>query len=502
MRKIARKLAMPGALVLGLGTAASAVEVVRTSLAPAGAQATSPALRPGSEPQSDAASLSTAFRAASKAAFPGVVYVQVEATAQPVANQLPPELRGTPFEQFFGGPQNARPQTTAVTGSGFIISPDGYILTNNHVVSRANRVRVTLTDKREFTARVVGRDPNTDVAVLKVDATGLPTTRIGTSDELQMGDWVLALGYPMSLGETTTAGIVSAKGRNIGIMTQNEGATQPLEHFIQTDAVINPGNSGGPLVNLRGEVVGMNTALASPTGFYAGYGFAVPITLARRVADDLIRFGSVRRPMIGVNIRDVTPADRNVFKLERVAGALVAQEPQSPAREAGLAMGDVIVQVDGAPIEDAGDLMERVARKRPGDDVRLDVVRYGDRKSFTVRLSTLQVAKADEEGAADRAPAAEAPARLGMKVDEIDAATARQYGLQHGGGVVVTGIDPNGPAAGAVPQGFRIERLNGQSITSAADLRAAAGRLREGQTVSLVGKTRDGRAAIVNFTLD
>ena len=499
MNQYVRKLAVPGAMVLGLATAATAVEVVRTSLPQA--QAQQAALQPGSEPQADAASLATAFRASSRAAFPAVVYIDVESAAQPVSNQLPPELRGTPFEQFFGGPpQRSQPQE--VTGSGFIISQDGYILTNNHVVSRANRVHVTLTDKREFTARVVGRDPNTDVAVLKIDATGLPAIKLGSSDELQMGDWVLALGFPMELGETTTAGIVSAKGRSIGIMTRNEGATQPLEHFIQTDAVINPGNSGGPLVNLRGEVVGMNTAIASPTGYYSGYGFAVPITLARRVADDLIRFGSVRRPMIGVSIRDVTPADKNVFKLDRVAGALVAQEPQSPAREAGLQMGDVIVAVDGQAIDDSGDLMERVARKRPGDDVKLDVVRYGDRRQFTLRLSTLQTPKVAEAATSDDAVTSDAPSKLGLKVQEFDPATARQAGLQNGGGVVVTDVDPTGPAAGNVPGGFRIERLNGRSIASAADLRAAVAGLRPGDTVSLIGKTKDGRQTIVNFNLN
>jgi serine protease Do len=499
MNQYVRKLAVPGAMVLGLATAATAVEVVRTSLP--GVQAQAAALQPGSPPQADAASLATAFRASSRAAFPGVVYIDVESAAQPVSNQLPPELRGTPFEQFFGGPMKAQP--SEVTGSGFIISQDGYIVTNNHVVSRASRVRVTLTDKREFTARVVARDPNTDVAVLKVDAAGLPTVQLGNSDELQMGDWVLALGFPMSLGETTTAGIVSAKGRNIGIMERNEGATQPLEHFIQTDAVINPGNSGGPLVNLRGEVVGMNTAIASPTGYYSGYGFAVPINLARRVADDLIRYGAVRRPMIGVSIRDVTPADKNVFKLERVAGALVAQEPQSPAREAGLQMGDVITAVDGQPIDDAGDLMERVARKRPGEDVKLDVVRYGDRRSFTLRLGTLQVERvADTSGRSAAAAAADAPTKLGLTVEEVDPASARQVGLQNGGGMVVTGIDPMGPAAGNVPKHFRIERLNGRAISSPADLRSAVAGLRPGDTVSLIGKTKDGRQTIVNFTLN
>ncbi|MDB4947892.1 MAG: hypothetical protein JWM27_541 [Gemmatimonadetes bacterium] len=488
---------MPGALVVGLATAATAVEVVRTSLPAAKAQVA--ALQPGSAPQTDAASLSTAFRAASSNAFPGVVYVDVQSVAQPVSNNLPPELRGTPFEFFGGPPQRSGPEE--VTGSGFIISPDGYILTNNHVVTRASRVRVTLTDKREYTARVVGRDPNTDVAVLKIDATNLPTIRTGDSDELRMGDWVLALGYPMSLGETTTAGIVSAKGRTIGIMQRNEGANQPLEHFIQTDAVINPGNSGGPLVNLRGEVIGMNTAIASPTGFYSGYGFAVPINLARRVADDLMRFGTVRRPLIGVNIRDVTPSDRDVFKLERVAGALVAQEPLSPAREAGLQMGDVIVNVDGAAIEDAGDLMERVARKRPGDDVKLDVVRYGGRHSMTVHLGTMQTDKVAAAGDATDASSSDSPSKLGLKVEEMDAASAGQLGLRNGGGVIVTALDPTGPAAGAVPRGFKIERLNGRAISSSADLRAAVAALRPGQTVSLIGKTPDGRATITNLTL-
>src|SRR5690606_14965002 len=214
------------------------------------------------------------------------------------------------------------------SGSGFIISRDGYVLTNNHVVESANRVTVTLTDNREFEAEVVGRDPNTDVAVLKIDAQDLPAVRLGDSDGLEVGDWVLALGYPMSLGETVTAGIVSAKGRSIGIMQKNDGASAPLEHFIQTDAAINPGNSGGPLINLSGEVVGINSAIAAATGSYSGYGFAVPIQLAKRVADDLIRYGAVHRPRLGVMIGDVTPADVEVFRLPGSSGAVVKSEPE------------------------------------------------------------------------------------------------------------------------------------------------------------------------------
>src|SRR5690606_10585608 len=224
----------------------------------------------------------------------------------------------------------------------FIISEDGYVLTNNHVVDNASRVTVTMTDRRQFDATVVGRDPNTDVAVLKIDATNLPVVRIGNSDEIQVGDWVLALGYPLSLGETVTAGIVSAKGKNIGIMGRNEEAAAPLEHFIQTDAAINPGNSGGPLVNLRGEAVGINSAIASPTGTYSGYGFAVPIRLAKRVADDLIEYGVVHRPRLAVVIHDVGPADIDAFSLPNAAGAVVQTLQDGPARDAGVQIGDVI----------------------------------------------------------------------------------------------------------------------------------------------------------------
>lgn len=501
MKSQVRRLAVPGALVLGLGTAATAVEVVRTSLVQAEAQTgAAPAPAPGGE----AASLATAFRTASRAAFPAVVHIRVENQARAVAQQqIPDELRGTPFEGLFGSPRMQR-MPSQTSGSGFIISPEGYILTNNHVVAEAQRVTVIMTDKRELSARVVGRDPNTDIAVIKVEAKGLPTVRLGSSDELQTGDWVLALGYPLTLGETTTAGIVSAKGKSIGIMEQNEGATAPLEHFIQTDAVINPGNSGGPLIDLQGRVVGINSAIASPTGYYNGYGFAIPVDLAKRVSDDLIRYGSVRRPMIGVNIRDVSTADQEVFRLPRPAGSVVSTEPTGPARAAGMQLGDVIVAVDGQPIADTGDLMERIARKQPGEKVALDVIRYGERKRFDVTLTTLQTSRsaAQRSGEAQDEDAAEAPtARLGFQAQEMDDAMARRYGLPSGG-VIVTGVDGFGPAAGNVPQGMRIERVNGQAVGSLNDLRSAAGRLRPGQVVSLVGRTKDGRQVIVNYRVD
>ncbi|MBA2670359.1 MAG: trypsin-like peptidase domain-containing protein, partial [Gemmatimonadetes bacterium] len=297
MHRILRKAAAPVALILGVGVAATAMDAVNDPIPELGAQA-SPVAIGGAE------ALSSVFRGASRAALPGVVFVEVESVSRS-ASTVPDQFRGTPFEDFFGGSRPQQQTPRQGSGSGFIISPDGYLLTNDHVVANATRVTVTLSDRRQFAAEVIGRDPNTDVAVLKIEASDLPVVRLGSAEGLEVGDWVLALGYPLSLGETVTAGIVSAKGRNLGIMRQNRNAAAPLEHFIQTDAAINPGNSGGPLVNLRGEVVGINTAIASPTGTYAGYGFAVPIQLARRVADDLIRHGVVHRPRIGVEIRDI-----------------------------------------------------------------------------------------------------------------------------------------------------------------------------------------------------
>src|SRR5688500_2605611 len=332
MQQIVRKAAVVAALGVGFGAAATVMDAVQEPILPATAQV--------ERIPEGATDLATAFREASKAALPAVVYVEVQAAPRAVSSRVPEQFRGTPFEDFFGGGgqgMQMRPQRGS--GSGFIISRDGYIITNNHVVEDASQVTVTLTDKREFDARVVGRDPNTDVAVLKVDGDNLPVARFGDSSDLQIGDWVLALGYRMQLGETVTAGIVSAMGRSLGIIERNEQSQNPLEHFIQTDAAINPGNSGGPLVNLKGEVIGINTAIASQTGTYNGYGFAVPVTLARRVADDLMRDGVVHRPRLGVPIRGVSLADAEVFGLSEPRGAWVAGPPEGPAAEAGIKMG-------------------------------------------------------------------------------------------------------------------------------------------------------------------
>jgi serine protease Do len=334
---------------------------------------------------------------------------------------------------------------------------------------------------------------------LKIEARGLPTVRLGDSDGLDTGDWVLALGYPLQLGQTTTAGIVSAKGRSIGIMDRSNGANAPLEHYIQTDAAINPGNSGGPLVDLQGRVIGVNSAIASPTGYYSGYGFAVPINLARRVSDDLIRYGEVHRPMMGVEIRDATPADAEVFRLPSPDGAVVASEPKGAAQAAGLQLGDVIVGLDGQAVANRGDLMEAVMRHEPGDQVKVDYIRYGSRRSATLRLTQMQGAPAvpRDQGAADDGD--DAADRVGFRARQITPDIAAELRRPDAQGVVVTAVDPAGPAASSLAPGLVIERFNGRPIRTEAELRAAIGALKPGEVVSVVGRRTDGSSTIANF---
>ena len=493
MKTRLRKLAVPALLAAGIGAGATLADVMKDPVPDAAAQAARSVI---ADPGSPAA-LSTAFRAASHAAIDAVVQVRTETAARTVSQQVPPELRGTPFEEMFGGRMRSAPQ--AASGSGFIIDAGGYVVTNNHVVDGASTVRVVLNDKREFDARVVGRDPNTDIAVLKVEARGLPTVRMGDSDQLDTGDWVLALGYPLQLGQTTTAGIVSAKGRSLGITGQNQEATAPLEHYIQTDAAINPGNSGGPLVDLQGRVVGVNSAIASPTGYYSGYGFAVPINLAKRVADDLVRYGVVHRPMLGVQIRDVTTADAEVFRLPSPDGAVVASEPTGAAREAGMQMGDVIVALEGQPVKSGGDLMEAVMRHAPGDAVKVDYVRYGSRRTATLRLTQMSAARTAARGADDQPDESSAADKVGFAATQITPDIAAQLRMPNAKGTVVTGVDPSGPVATQIEPGFVIERVNGREISTIAELRSTIDGLRPGQVVSITGRHRDGTQTIVNF---
>ena len=451
------------------------------------------------------ADLSDAFISIAESVTPAVVSIDAEHRATRGAGregQVPEELRRL-FPQFRGPDQNA-PQEAR--GSGFITTADGYIITNNHVVEGATKIDVVFQDNRHMHARVVGADPLTDIAVIKVEATRLPTVRLGSSEGARIGEWVLAIGNPLDLGTTVTSGIISAKGRALPILQQSSGSRWAIEDFIQTDAPINPGNSGGPLVNLRGEVVGVNSAIASPTGYYSGYGFAVPIDLARRVADDLVRYGRVRRPALGVSITEVTPEDAEVFKLERIQG-VVAQDFQenSPARRAGVQQGDVIVAVDAKPIQHVGQFQRVVASYHPGDQVTLDVIRYGARRQVRVQLSEAPPTEKREEVAQGPAAPPEPDAsgsKLGVAVAPLTAEVARQMGYStNPGGIFITDVQPYGPAGRVgLRRGTRILSVDGEPVNDVAAFRQAMARKRPGQVVSLGVQAGESRS-ILNLRL-
>lgn len=315
------------------------------------------------------------FVVAARLVTPGVVYIRTMLKSSESSSDDPFHQM---FPEFFNQPN--RPRSRQAAGSGVIISPDGYIATNYHVVENAAKLQVTLNDNRRYTPKIVGVDPNTDLALLKIDENDLPYVQFGSSDNLQIGEWVLAIGNPFELTSTVTAGIVSAKARNLSLLHRPEG----VESFIQTDAVVNPGNSGGALVNLKGELIGINTAIATPTGTYAGYSFAVPASLVRKVMDDLVKFGSVQRAFLGISIVDVDADFAEEHNIKEHSGVYVAEVRSGTAAEdAGLKEGDIITQIDDTPVENVSELQETVARKHPGDKVKITFIR--DDKLMTAR---------------------------------------------------------------------------------------------------------------------
>jgi serine protease Do len=440
------------------------------------------------------------FRTAAAQALPAVVRIDVVQTRAAAQRQMPEFDLPMPFGREFRMPQMPESQPRAGTGSGVIFDARGLVMTNRHVVDGADRVRVRLSDGREFAAEVLGADPATDVAVVRLDApegTKFSAAALGDVDDIQVGDWVLALGSPMGLDFSVTAGIVSAKGRSIGIL--NGESEAPLESFIQTDAAINPGNSGGPLIDMNGRVVGINTAIQSPTGTFAGYGFAVPVDVARKVAADLVEHGAVQRPRLGVQIADATSADARVFGLDAVRGAVVRSvQDGTPAARAGLRMGDVIVGLEGREVATANALTARLAEHQPGDRVRLDVVRYGDREQFDVELERFDTAVAAKgEHTAERA----APtSSFGFDVQPLTPALAQRMQLSAADGLVITSVDPLSAAAAAgVRAGQVVQRVNGTEIRGVADLEKVARGIDAGDVVSMVVRQGDADV-ILNFT--
>jgi len=438
-------------------------------------QDTSP---PRALPQAKAAvDLGDAFASVAEHVKPAVVFIKSERRERVSSRRLPPG-----FEDFFQVPRH--PQIEQGSGSGFIVSQDGYILTNNHVVQGADRVTIRLYDNREFTAKTIGTDPNTDIAVIKIQTTGLPTVRLGDADSTKIGNWVLAIGNP--LGEaftfTVTAGIVSAKGR--GLQGLNSGGLA-IQDFIQTDAAINPGNSGGPLVNVRGEVIGINAAIASETGFYSGYGFAIPINIAKTVMTQLIATGHVERSVIGVSVLPVRQEDAEDVRLPDIKGAVVQgfTTDDAPAKGAGLQEGDIIIAIDGQPVESVAQLQQRVGFKKPGETVQVTVARKGGaRKTIPVRLTAAPGSETETTDANEARPSRDsAPSEqaLGISVEPLSQEDARDARLssviRSGGGLVVTQVSPDGPAYERLADASNggpdiILRVNGQPTRTRADL--------------------------------
>ena len=438
----------------------------------------------------------SAFEAIADHVTPSVVSIQTQRVRQNVRSRNP-RAQQPGIEEFFRnfepqGPQQQQAQEAS--GTGFIVSKEGYILTNNHVVADADKVTVTLLDKRSFTAKVIGRDPTTDVAVIKIDGENLPTVGLGNDATVRIGEWVLAIGNPLGLDFTVTAGIVSAKGRGSRDLRGLLPGNYAISDFIQTDAAINPGNSGGPLVNIRGEVIGINGAIASPTGFYTGYGFAIPITLAKSVMDDLLAYGRVRRAVLGIGINDVQPEDAAVAGLKTIEGVKVDgfnPPDDSPAKRAGVEPGDIIITVDGKPVDRVSTLQRIVRTHEPGETIGLEVMRYGKKKSFQVKLTE---APAEERVAqkADDAPSVDGVAydKLGVKVEPVSLELARSQRLDDAmRGLRITDVAPTGPARDKLVASDIIVAVifpgPRRAVRSVADLQQVLEKLRDGEYVSL-----------------
>lgn len=431
-----------------------------------------------------------------ESASPAVVNISTKQKAPATgANPHFPDLEGLPpiFREFFERsipemPHGRQQPDAQSLGSGFIISSDGYVLTNNHVVANADEIIVRMPDRSELNARLVGADPRTDVALLKLDTTGLPTVKLGKSDALKPGEWVLAIGSPFGFDHTVTAGVVSATGRNL--------PNDSYVPFIQTDVAINPGNSGGPLFNLRGEVVGINSQIFTRSGGFMGLSFAIPIDIAMDIADQLRTDGKVSRGWLGVVIQDVNRGLAESFGLDRPAGALIAQVLDGgPAAKSGLRVGDVILSVDGKEINMSADLPHLIGTIKPNSEARLGIARDGDRRTLTVSIGAMPE---DGEKSAAGDSVEKSSNRLGVEVSDLTADQKRSLDLQ--GGVVITEVF-DGPAAmiGLRP-GDVITHLANQATDSASTFGRIAEQLPKNRSVSM-RVLRQGRASFITFKL-
>ncbi len=451
-----------------------------------------------------------AFRDVATIVTPQVVYISVKTEAESPHTQE--------FFRRFGVPvpdEDAAPEIQRGSGSGIILTSDGYILTNRHVIEKAieDGITVTLNDTREFRARVIGEDENTDIAVIKIDASGLSAAALGNSDEVQVGDWVVAVGNPLGyLTSSVTAGIVSAISRNIRIIRDQNGLLG-IENFIQTDAVINPGNSGGPMVNLKGQVVGVNTAIATGgmTASYIGYGFAVPINLAKTVANVLIKEGKFVRGYIGINIKDIDAETAGALGLDRYRGVLVDGFVRGGAGEAaGIKVGDAIVEVDGKAVESANQLQARVGMHHPGEKVSLKIWRDGryvtseitlkGRDNEDAAVKPEETEKKKESGKEIFVPAPISFDKSGFTIKPLDEDQRKQFKLNYG--VFVEKARRNSPAweSGLRPGDVIFEAIRKgkkTELTSVSDFRKFASNLSKDESVLLRIQRPDGEATLI-----
>jgi Do/DeqQ family serine protease len=448
------------------------------------------------------------FTEAAAAVTPAVVYIRTTYTSQ--ANDQQSQMQQM-FGEMFG--QRVRPQNTPqmASGSGVIISPDGYIVTNNHVVEKAEKIEVVTNDHQSFKAKVIGTDPSTDLALIKIEGNNLPIVKLGNSDNVKVGEWVLAVGNPFKLTSTVTAGIVSAKGRNIGIIGNEDqeenqnpfGRTQyqeqprlnkAIESFIQTDAAINPGNSGGALVNTNGELIGINSAIASHTGSYEGYGFAIPINLAKKVLDDIEKYGAVKRGYVGISFKELDQDAAAQLHIDRTVGLYVDQViPGGGAAQAGIQKGDIITKVEGNKVYESSDLQERVGRLQPGDKIKIGVLRGNEEKDFSVTL------KADIPApkVAVSKSASELYNKLGASFKPLSPAEKAKFHVN--AGVVITQVRDGGVFDVAeVPVGSVITSINRRPVASVDDFDRVLSNI-SGSTIVFSGYYPDGSKLVIPF---
>ena len=435
----------------------------------------------------------TALAEVAEVVKPAVVNVSTIKTEKLMETPFAPLYDDPLFRRFFGDrfghPGTPRERKSMSLGSGVIVSSDGYILTNNHVIKNADKIKVRLSDKKEFTGRVIGSDPKTDLAVIKIDARNLTTLEMGNSDELMVGELVLAIGNPYALSQTITMGIVSAVGRaNVGIAD--------YEDFIQTDAAINPGNSGGALVNVRGELVGINTAIFSTTGGYQGIGFAIPSNMAKTVMNSLIEKGKVIRGWLGVSIQSITHELAQQFGLEKDYGTLVADVVEgSPAKKAGLMRGDVIIEFKGKKVDEPYHLRNIVAGTQPGEKVKIKIIRDGE-------IETLNVTIGELPDDTQRAQAEYKNALKGVRVQNLTPDIYRQLSIPEKiRGIVVMNIESGSPSETSLRPGDVIQEINRKAILNIKDYEAIVSKIKPDKDVLLL-VFRRGSTIFVNISLD